>query len=152
MSTQGLLFGTAAVFLFLAVVGGGVSVKEIAVPKIPGIARIALAALGVGAAVLAMVTNPSDSEDPSAAATPATNVPSSTSIHNCRHPVVVPAIADGSHTEEDARRLLSDAGLLNVLDDPRFDPNAPKGLVVEVTPGPGSVLCPRDALTITVTR
>ena len=133
--------------------GGGISVKEIVVPKISRVARIALAALGVGAAVLGVLTNSSDSKNPTIgqSVTPATNAPP-TSILPCRHPVAVPPVADGSHTEADARRLLSDAGLFNIVSIPTFDQDAPKEIVVAMAPNPGSVLCPRDTVTITVTR
>lgn len=161
MNAQVFEFGTAAVFLFLAVVGGGVSVKEITVPKIPKVARLALALLGIAAAVMAVLANPSDTDksSPTNSATPplamtAQAFPpgSNQALPPCRHPVSVPSVADGAHTEADARQLLTQAGLFNVVSQPEFDPSAPKGLVVAITPSPGTVLCPREAVTIKVTR
>jgi beta-lactam-binding protein with PASTA domain len=66
--------------------------------------------------------------------------------------VPIPSVADGTHTEADARRLLTEAGLYNVVSTAEFDPNAPKGLVVAIAPSPGTVLCPRDSVTIKVTH
>ena len=152
MDAQGLLFGTAAVFLLLAVVGGGVSVKEVVIPKIPNAARVALAMLGICAAVLAVSTHPSDPKSPGVPPGAGLAPGSSSNLPPCRHPVAVPPVADGGHTEEDARRLLSSAGLFNVVSVPKFEQAAPKGIVIEIAPSPGSVLCPRETVTITVTH
>jgi hypothetical protein len=110
---------------------------------------------------MAVLTTPSDTDKPSPTTIPipppamtaqVVPPPSNPALTPCHHPVVVPAVADGARTEVDARRLLTEAGLVNIVSVPQFDPDAPKGLVVAIIPSPGTVLCPRDTVTITVTH
>jgi hypothetical protein len=159
MNAEAVELGTAAVFLALAVIGGGITVKEINVPRIPALARCALAGLGIGAVVLAILTNPTEVQPGTVRAAgsgtglgPGPGPGGGGPIPPCRHPRTVPSLADGTHSEADAQHLLHQGGLYNVTVEPAFMPNAPKGVVVEIDPAPGTIQCPRDPVIIKVTR
>jgi beta-lactam-binding protein with PASTA domain len=61
-------------------------------------------------------------------------------------------VTEGNRSETEVRNFLTSEGLLNVITEPAFIPGAPKGVVVGQAPSPGTILCPRDLVTIKVTR
>jgi hypothetical protein len=77
---------------------------------------------------------------------------SSSQEHTCRHPENLPGVAEGNRSETEARNFLVSNGFLNVTTEAAFVSGAPKGVVVGQTPPPGTILCPRDLVTIKVTR
>lgn len=131
----GLVAGT--LFLLIAVIGGGFTVKEIEIPKVPVRARWGSAFLGVLFVVLSGYFLLTNSSDPA---------------HDCRQPHELPSVAEGDRSEDAARTDLESRGFRNVIVKPVFSPGAPRGVVVEQEPASGAILCPRDPVTIKVTR
>jgi hypothetical protein len=131
-----LLAGAA--FLFVAVIGGGITAKEVTIPSVPiwgrcAAAVVGLALIGVGIFIPTLTAMPDQ-------------------IHPCRNPKNLPNVANTSRTESDARNFLSLSGFFNVTTEPAFIVGAPKGVVASQSPAPGAILCPRDIVTIRITQ
>jgi|SRR6185437_7564642 hypothetical protein len=151
----GLTFG--GLFLLIAVVGGGFTAKELTVPKVPTWARVTSAIVGaflLVAAFYSMVAVHDGSTGPTAGSTQPQNGPIGPSGHPCRTPHEVPPVAEGGQSEADVKQLLEAKGLFNVNEgDPDVThPGTPSGIVVGQKPPPGTIICPRDPITLTVTK
>lgn len=132
------------VFLFIAIVGGSFTVKEIKMQKLPLWGRCAAAALGltfVAVFVWGTLAPPSHA-----------NGNSSREEYGCRSPRDIPPVAEGNRSEAEIRNVLTSEGFFEVVAEPTFVPGAPQGVVVGQEPSPGTILCPRDVVTIRVTR
>jgi hypothetical protein len=147
---------TGFIFLFVAIVGGGFSAKEIEIPKLPKWGRISLAGLGIACIVGAAITNFLNptvlNQNPNQSPGSSSSNLSPASGRQCRRIRNIPQVDNGTQTEDQVRNFLTAQGWFNVLTAPAFDPGAPKGLVVDQEPAPGTLACPRDQITIKVTR
>ena len=72
--------------------------------------------------------------------------------HECRQPRELPSVAEGDRSEAEVKTDLESRGFHNVTVKGAFSPGAPKGIVVAQEPAPSTILCPKDPVTITVTR
>jgi hypothetical protein len=132
-------------FLFVAITGGGFDVKEIKMSKIPVWGRLASATLGLTFIGIFMWGGFQFSPPP-------VNSESSRQEHACRRPRDLPAVAAGNRSEAEIRNFLTSEGFFNITTEPAAVPGAPQGVVVGQTPSPGTILCPRDLVTIKVAR
>jgi hypothetical protein len=134
--------GMGGLFLLIAVVGGGFTAKELTIPTVPKWARMASGILGgllLTFSLYALATGPAEPLGP---------LP-----YKCRHPHELPSVADGNQSETDVRQLLQARGFFNVITDGDFaHPGRPDGIVVDQSPKPGDIVCPRDDVHITVTK
>jgi len=133
--TIGLVAGV--LFLLIAVVGGGFTVKELQIPRVPMPARVTSGVLGIAFiafGVYAVLQIRPDAD------------------HECRQPRELPSVAEGDRSEAEVRTDLESRGFHNVTVKGVFSPGAPKGVVVDQEPAPSTILCPQDPVTITVTR
>jgi hypothetical protein len=157
----GLTFG--GLFLLIAVVGGGFTAKELTVPKVPTWARVVSAIVGVfllAGAFYSVVAEHGGSTGPQAGSTGLAIGPTGPqagpigpSGHQCRSPHEVPSVAEGNQSEADVKQLLQARGLFNVVVEPDVThPGTPNGVVVGQKPAPGTIICPRDPLTIIVAK
>jgi hypothetical protein len=151
----GLTFG--AIFLLIAIIGGGFTAKEITVPKVPTWARLAAGIVGVlllGAGLFpSVVSGEGGSTGPPAGSTPSQAGPIGPSGHQCRSPHEVPVVTEGDNSEASVKQLLQARGLYNVIEEADVThPGTPTGIVVGQKPAPGTVICPRDLVTIIVTK
>jgi hypothetical protein len=129
------------VFLFVAVVGGGITAKEVTLPTVPIWGRVSAAVIGLALVGLGLLV-------------PVLTLPtgaSPDSAHSCRHPRNLPNVSD-ARTEDSARALLTQQGFGSVTTRAAFVAGAPKGVVVDQSPAPDSVVCPRDPVVLKVTR
>jgi hypothetical protein len=129
-------------FLFVAVIGGGITAKEVTLPQVPVWGRVTaalvgLALVGIGILVPTLTTQPA-------------NAPTG-QTHSCRSPKILPNVSN-AQPETSARDSLTAAGLFTVTTEPTFISGAPKGVVVDQSPPPGTVLCPRDPIILRVTQ
>jgi hypothetical protein len=155
MGGIGLMFG--GIFLLIAIVGGGFTAKELTVPKVPTWARAASFIVGTflltGSLYSSLVAKQGDLNRSSTGSTSSEPGPTGPSGHQCRSPHEVPSIAEGDHSEDDVKQLLQARGFFNVLVDADVThPGTPNGIVVAQKPAPGTIICPRDPVTITVTK
>jgi hypothetical protein len=123
------------VFLFVAVIGGGITAKEVTIPSVPMWGRCAAAVVGISLVSVGIFL-------PTLGI-----VPTSASCRNSKN---LPNIVNVVRSEADARSFLTSAGFFNITTEPAFVPNAPKGVVVGQSPTPGTILCPRDEVTLKV--
>jgi hypothetical protein len=141
--TVGLMFG--GLFLLIAIVGGGFTAKELTVPKVPGWARVVSGIVGVF--LLAGTYYASVAEEGGSTG------PTGPSGHQCRSPHEVPLVTEGARSEADVKQLLQALGLFNVVVEPDVThAGTPDGIVVGQKPAPGTIICPRDPVTIIVTK
>lgn len=143
-------------FLLIAIVGGGFTAKELTVPKVPTWARIASGIVGVFL-VAAAVFYPSREQNsltqPTTGSTQSPTGPIGPSGHACRSPHEVPSVTEGDNSEASVKQLLQARGLFNVLEESDIThPGTPTGIVVGQKPAPGTIVCPRDPVTIIVTK
>ena len=144
----GLTFG--GLFLLIAIVGGGFTAKELTVPKVPTWARAVSGIVGVfllaGAYFSSVVAGQGGSTGPQTG-------PTGPSGHQCRSPHEVPLVTEGDHSEGDIKQLLQARGLFNVVVEADVThPGTPNGIVVGQKPAPGTIICPRDQVTIIVAK
>jgi hypothetical protein len=123
------------IFLFVAVIGGGITAKEVTIPSVPiwgrcAAAVVGLALIGVGVFLPTLSTTPASA--------------------SCRNSKNLPNVASVVRSEADARNFLTSAGFFNVVTEPAFVAGAPAGVVVGQSPTPGTVLCPRDQITLKI--
>jgi hypothetical protein len=123
------------VFLFVAVVGGGITAKEVTIPSVPLWGRCAAAVVGI-ALVGVGIFLPTLGIAPTSA--------------SCRNSKNLPNVASVVRSEADARSFLSSSGFFNVVTEPAFVAGAPKGVVIGQSPTPGTILCPRDEVTLKI--
>jgi PASTA domain len=140
----GLTFGS--IFLLIAFAGGGgFTAKELTIPKVPAWARVASGIVGaclLAGGVLFLIL-PEQLHDG----------PIGPSGQPCRSPHDVPTVAGGDRSEVEVRQLLQTLGLFNVsVSDDVTHPGFPAGVVIRQTPAPGTRICPRDPVTITVAK
>jgi len=144
MTSQTIILLGGILFVFIAIVGGGFTVKEIKMQRVPTWGRYAAAVLGLIFIVvfiweISKLPSPADGD-------------SSHQEYACRRPKDLPAVAEGNRSETEIRNFLTSEGFLNIVTEPAFVPGAPQGVVVGQEPSPGTILCPRDPMTIKVTR
>jgi hypothetical protein len=142
MTSQIIVLLTGIALLIIAIVGGNRITILKADILIPGWGRLPLAFLGLGSIALSLVF-------PSII--PGGDVASS-STHACRRPKDLPAVTEGNRSETEVRDFLTSEGFFNVVTEPAFAPGAAPDVVVGQAPPPGTILCPRDLVTIKVTR
>jgi hypothetical protein len=152
--TVGLMFG--GLFLLIAIVGGGFTAKELTVPKVPGWARAVSGIVGVfllAGTYYASVAEEGGSTRPPTGSTAPQTGPTGPSSHQCRSPHEVPLVTEGARSEADVKQLLQALGLFNVVVEPDVThAGTPDGIVVGQKPAPGTIICPRDPVTIIVTK
>lgn len=147
----GLTFG--GIFLLIAIVGGGFTAKELAVPKVPTWARVASSIVGVCLLAGGFYSSIVPSNVPPTGSTQPQTGPIGPSGHPCRSPHEVPMVAEGDRSEADVKQLLQDRGLFNVVAEADLNhPGTPAGIVIAQKPAPGTIICPRDRVIITVTK
>jgi PASTA domain len=151
----GLTFG--GLFLLIAIVGGGFTAKELTVPKVPTWARAVSAIVGgfllAGPYVYSLVAGQGGSTGQQAGPTGQQAGPIGPSGHQCRSPHEVPLVTEGEHSEADVKQLLQARGLFNIVVEPDVThPGTPNGIVVGQKPAPGTIICPRDLVTIIVAK
>jgi hypothetical protein len=147
MTPQTLELLSGIVFFFVAIVGGGFTVKEIEVPKVPTWGRCILATMGL---LLIVVFSWGSFLKPSSPLLSVSSPPQPG--HGCRRPQNLPSVGDGTYSEVRARDFLTSQGFLEIQTDPAYISGAPKGVVVDQDPPPGTILCPRDRVIIKVTN
>jgi hypothetical protein len=126
------------IFLFVAVIGGGITAKEVTIPSVPMWGRCAAAVVGlafIGLSIFFPEFHPGITSSPTQA---------------CRNSKNLPNVASVVRSEADARSFLTSAGFFNVVTEPSFVAGAPVGVVVGQLPPPGTVLCPRDQITLKI--
>jgi len=132
-------------FLFIAVVGGSFDTREIKMSKVPTWGRLTSAILGL--TFIGVLIWGTFQFSPSLI-----NGEPSRQEHACRRPRDLPTVAEGNRSETEIRNLLTSEGFFNVATEPAAVPGAPEGVVIGQTPAPGTILCPRDLVTIKVAR
>jgi hypothetical protein len=146
MTVAVVALSAGILFLLIAVVGGGFSVREIKIPDVPTWGRLIAAALGL-AFILSSYFGIFDSSPPFAdkggRETPTPGV-------GCRVRKDLPSVSEGNRTWPEVRDFLENEGFHNVREEPIFVNGAPKGVVISQTPSPGTILCPRDEVTLKV--
>lgn len=133
LNPQNILLLAGISFLFVAIVGGRIIAKGFNIPEVPIKARWVLGIAGLGLLGIFILFF-SDPREP------------------CRRPKPVPALAADARSEIEIRDFLKSENFHFVVTEPTFISGAPKGVVVGQDPEPGKVLCPRDKVTIKVTR
>jgi hypothetical protein len=150
-----LTFG--GLFLLIAIVGGGFTAKELTVPKVPIWARAASGLVGVcllaSSYFSSVVGGQGDSTGPPTGSTQPQAGQIGPSGHQCRSPHEVPLVTEGDHSEVDVKQLLQARGFFNVVVEADVThPGTPNGSVVAQKPAPGTIICPRDPVTIIVAK
>jgi hypothetical protein len=138
LTTQTFELLAGVIFLFVAVIGGGITAKEVTIPSVPMWGRCAAAVVGlafIGLGVFFPEFHPGIASNPTQA---------------CRNSKNLPNIVSVVRSEADARNFLTSAGFFNVVTEPAFVAGAPTGVVVGQSPTPGTVLCPRDQITLKI--
>jgi hypothetical protein len=144
MTPQTITLLAGILFFFIAIVGGRIVAKGFNIPEVPAWGRLVLAIAGLGLIVVYFLGTVF-SLFPDNGATPRQD-------HACRRQKDLPAVTEGNRSEAEIRSFLTSEGFLNIVAEPAFIPGAPHGVVVGQTPSPGTILCPRDLVTIKVTR
>jgi hypothetical protein len=145
MTPQAVILLAGILFLILAIVGGGLAVKEIQMQEIATWVRCATAILGL---IFITVSVWGPLKPPPSLV----NGSSSHQEYACKHPKDLPAVAERNHSESEIRNILTSEGFLNIVTEHVFVPGAPQGVVVGQAPSPGRILCPKDIVTIKITR
>ncbi len=150
------LFVLALACLIAALVGGGLKIANVEFPLLTSIRRqIALGLVAIGLGAYSLVNLSSHSGDGGGNTTPGGSTPDAAATPSGRCPTPrheIPAVNQGTKTEEEARQDLTQSNFYDVRSQYVTGAQGPPDRVVEQSPGPGTLVCSGDPITLTVRK
>lgn len=141
MSYQTILIVGGIVFLFIAILGGGVIFQGYSMPQVKNWRGWLIGILGLVLIISGVLLNffPASGD-------------AARQGHPCRNRQDLPSVTEERRTEDETRKFLEKEGFFEIVAVPVYDSGAPQGIVVGQEPPQGEILCPRDKVTIKVAR